>query len=174
MAAGILTGVAGAVINAALPELGAMLPSITETAKVLVERLVPDQAAREQAQRELEQVLTQRETALASTFAEVAKAQIAVNATEAQSTSLFVAGWRPFVGWVAGAGLAGGLIFQPLLAWFTGIVSVAIGAALPPPPSIDLVQVIGLLASLLGFAGYRTYEKVQGVPDSPVTLSRRR
>lgn len=152
----------------------AAAPVVLETIERLVDRFVPDPAQKAQAALDIQKVMNEREVALAQAMAEVNKAQIGVNAVEAQSANLFVAGWRPAVGWVGVVGLAGGLIFQPLLTWATAIASVAIGAALPPPPSIDVPQVIGLLSALLGFGAYRTYEKIQGVPDSPVQIRKPR
>ena len=42
---------------------------------------------------------------------ELAKGQIEVNKTEAAHKSLFVAGWRPAIGWICGLGLT--LFYYP-------------------------------------------------------------
>ena len=49
---------------------------------------------------------------------EPAKAQMAVNAVEAQHRSIFVAGWRPFTGWVCGLALGFQYLAHPLLSWY--------------------------------------------------------
>ena len=50
---------------------------------------------------------------------ELAKGQLAVNKAEAESGSLFIGGWRPFVGWVCGIGLMYNVILSQFLAiWF--------------------------------------------------------
>lgn len=84
--------------------------------------------------------------------------QIQVNEAEATNQSIFVSGWRPFVGWVCGSGLAVQFILSPMVTW---------GAALAHHPvvfpSLDLGTLMTLLFGLLGLGGMRTYEKVNGV-----------
>lgn len=95
-------------------------------------------------------------------------AQSAVNAAEAASSSLFVAGWRPAIGWVCALSLA---LYYPLrvimgmfmwvkLAWAM-IHSAAPG--LPPMPEVGMGDIIGLVMSLLGMSGIRAFEKKEGV-----------
>ena len=84
--------------------------------------------------------------------------QLEVNQAEATSSSVFVAGWRPGVGWVCVAALACQYIARPLVQW-GGIVS---GHPLPDLPGID-DNLWQLTLGLLGLGGLRTYEKVQGV-----------
>jgi len=84
--------------------------------------------------------------------------QIDNNKIEAASSSLFVAGWRPFIGWVCGAALAYEFLAYPLLVW----------AARLWFPGIDVPLVAGdnlfeLVLAMLGLAGWRTVEKVKGV-----------
>lgn len=83
--------------------------------------------------------------------------QLEINLAEAQSTSLFVSGWRPFVGWGCGLGLLWATIFHNIIAW----VSVIYGFA--APPVVDTDTLIYVLGGLLGIAGLRTYEKKNGV-----------
>lgn len=87
--------------------------------------------------------------------------QLEVNKAEAASSSTFVAGWRPFIGWVCGAGLASQYIIGPLLSWVAGLFHHTLGY-----PSLDLGELMPLLMGMLGLAGMRTYEKVQGAPGS--------
>jgi hypothetical protein len=84
---------------------------------------------------------------------------IELNMQEAKHSSIFVAGWRPFIGWVCGAGLAYQIILRPLIEWGFLIA----GQVIQNPPSLDLKELIALLCYLLGYGGYRTYEKVKGV-----------
>lgn len=79
--------------------------------------------------------------------------QADINKIEAASRSPFVAGWRPFIGWVCGIGLAFAFIVNPLIQWATG----------HPGPTLPLQSIMTLVVSLLGLAGFRTVEKVQGV-----------
>lgn len=89
-------------------------------------------------------------------IAQVAAAQSATNTAEAQSSSLFVSGWRPFIGWCCGAGFLY-TILQPALH-------------LPP---VDTNAMITILSGMLGLGGMRTVEKIGGVPDSKPKLFKR-
>ena len=87
-------------------------------------------------------------------------AQLAVNAAEAQHESVFVAGWRPAVGWICGAALAWTFIVQPFLTWSL----VALRPEFPTAslPDIDMGPLLTILGGMLGLAGLRTYEKRTG------------
>ena len=95
--------------------------------------------------------------------------QVAVNQTEAQHRTVFVAGWRPFVGWVCGTGLAYHFIIRDLLGWALSVWSpvirdvegILISGTIPPPP-LDMAQLITLLIGMLGIGAYRSYDKRQG------------
>lgn len=110
----------------------------------------PNERAREKAAIEL-QLVTAANSALL--------AQIEVNKTEAASSSVFVAGWRPFVGWACGVGLVVPSAVIPVLSWCAGVL----GAKVPAPPVIDETILAQLLFGMLGLGGLRTFEKSRGV-----------
>jgi hypothetical protein len=85
-------------------------------------------------------------------------AQLEVDRAEAASTSWFVAGWRPFVGWVCGAGLAYVAIIEPC-ARFTATMSGYTGAF----PPIDTTLTMQVLLGMLGMGALRTVEKTKDV-----------
>lgn len=90
-------------------------------------------------------------------------AQMEVNKAEASNGSVFVAGWRPFVGWVSGVGLAAQSIVIPLISTVFGLKY-----------ELDTTLLIFTLGGMLGIGGMRSYEKVKGVStndyrDTPVT-----
>lgn len=85
--------------------------------------------------------------------------QIAVNAEEAKSASLFVAGWRPAIGWICGAALAYAAILEPVLRFLAAVVFSYVGTF----PSIDTQLTMQVLVGMLGLAGMRSFDKVQGV-----------
>lgn len=96
------------------------------------------------------------------TFAEKAAqalqlAQLDVNKTEAAAPSLFVAGWRPFIGWTCGGALFSQYIVRPWVQW----VALACGHPLPTLPGID-DQLWQLMGGMLGMGGLRTFEKIKG------------
>ncbi len=120
----------------------------------LVERLVgliPDPQAQAKAKAEaLQQIME---------FAGRADAaQLEVNRAEAGSGHFFVAGWRPFVGWVCAAGCAWNWLGLPIGLF----VAAALGRPLSVTP-LDLSEMLPLLLGMLGMSGLRTFEKVQGV-----------
>ena len=82
---------------------------------------------------------------------ELAKGQLAVNGVEAAHKSLFVAGWRPFVGWVSGIGLAYNVIISQILGiWFE-------------VPTVDPSLLTPVLMGMLGMGAMRSYEKTKSV-----------
>jgi hypothetical protein len=92
-------------------------------------------------------------------------AQVEVNKIEAASSSVFVSGWRPAVGWVGVLGLAYQFLGYPLMqwCWAFGQGYDIIPKGLNPPPDLDVEQLMTLLAGLLGFGGMRSFEKHKGV-----------
>ncbi len=80
--------------------------------------------------------------------------QIDVNNTEAASTNLFVAGWRPAVGWVCVSALAWQFVIMPILLFSAVLVGHPI-----PTPVFDTTTLIGILTSMLGMATLRSYDK---------------
>ena len=92
-------------------------------------------------------------------------AQVDINKIEAASTSVFVSGWRPAVGWVGVAGLAYQFLGYPLMQWVwafgQGVDLIPKGLA--APPDLQIEQLMTLLAGLLGFGGMRSFEKSKGV-----------
>lgn len=118
--------------------------------KTIIDRLFPDPAKKAEAELELLK-LTQ-----AGDLQKVI-GQLEINAREAQSASVFVAGWRPFSGWVGGLGLFYAAIGHPLLGYF------AVVKGWPVPPTIDTEVLLYVLGGMLGLGTLRTYEKKQGV-----------
>ena len=84
-------------------------------------------------------------------------AQIGVNAAEAKSTSLFVAGWRPFIGWVCGMGMAYAAIVLPVMEFIAKVVFDYLGEF----PKVDWAILGQVLLGILGLGGMRTYEKTK-------------
>lgn len=156
-------GILGTIVNMALPGL---LPSVAETAKILVDRLVPDPARRDEAQRELEAVITARDTAIQTTIQQQNEAQNAINLAEAQGNDRFSSRWRPAAAWVCVAALAYQYLFAPIVTWLGGLVGVALGFAFPAPPTLVMTDLWPVLLGLLGLGFQRTYERTTGVPGA--------
>jgi hypothetical protein len=90
---------------------------------------------------------------------ELAKGQLEINKAEAQHKSIFVAGWRPFIGWTCGIALAWHFVLQPLIMF----LSVLFGFTLPELPAFDMGSLMTVLMGMLGLGGLRTYEKQKGL-----------
>jgi|TARA_B110000444_G_scaffold259594_1_gene303838 hypothetical protein len=90
---------------------------------------------------------------------ELAKGQIEVNKAEAQHKSIFVAGWRPFVGWTCGIALAWHFVVAP----FTMFVCAFLGVVIPELPTFDMSSLLTVLMGMLGLGGLRTFEKSKGI-----------
>lgn len=88
----------------------------------------------------------------------VVQGQIDTNKEEAKSPSVFVSGWRPFIGWVCGVACAWN--------WIGLKVALFIAAYLGHPLNItpaDITEMMPVLLGMLGLGGMRTVEKIQGV-----------
>ena len=92
----------------------------------------------------------------AKLITEINKAQLEVNKVEAGHTSIFVAGWRPFTGWVCSIALAYHFILQPLLTFVLYARGVEIVL-----PVFDMGTLTTVLLGMLGLGGMRSFEKVK-------------
>ncbi len=115
---------------------------------------IPDPAAKARAAMEAEKDLREAEAKAMALIAEQNSKQAEINAEEAKSPSLFIAGWRPACGWVCVSAFAWVYVLQPTLVF-------AFNAAHHPVtlPTIDFSQMSTVLMGMLGLAGLRTYEK---------------
>lgn len=120
---------------AALPIVGSFFKPIFE----IIDQAVPDK-----------DLATQLKTRLA-------ESQIMLNLAEAQSHSLFIAGWRPCLGWVGVAGIVYELLLRPITVGVLGIWGIA-----APLPSVESA-LFEIVMGMLGLGAFRSYEKVNGV-----------
>jgi hypothetical protein len=127
-----------------------ILGPILEVGKTLLDRFVPDPAAKREAEMEMIRMAAEGEL-------KQVVAQLEINAREASHASIFVAGWRPAFGWCGAAGFLYATIGQPVLAWVGAIK----GWPAPPELNLDLLWVV--VTGLLGIGGLRTVEKLKAV-----------
>ena len=90
---------------------------------------------------------------------ELAKGQLEVNKAEASHRSAWVAGWRPFIGWVCGVALAWHFVLSPVIIFLAAWFSVT----LPALPEFDMGSLMTVLMGMLGLGGLRTFEKHKGL-----------
>ena len=84
--------------------------------------------------------------------------QMAIDEAEAASPSLFVAGWRPMVGWVCAGAFAWQFVVLPVFLFIGQAVGHPIAA-----PVFDISTMLTVLMGMLGLGSLRTYEKVKGI-----------
>jgi hypothetical protein len=121
--------------------------SVADLAKTAINAIWPDKTEQEKAQ-------------LAAAV-QLVQGQIEINKAEASNPNVFVSGWRPFIGWVCGAGCAWNWIGLPVVK--AGLAIYGHPLALSPA---DLGEMMPLLLGMLGLGGLRTVEKVKGVAAS--------
>ena len=90
------------------------------------------------------------------------KWQAEINKIEAAHPALFVSGWRPYIGWVCGAGLTYAWVLKPILNWILLIVVSITGTDIPALPSISITELLTILLALLGMSKLRSDEKKNG------------
>jgi hypothetical protein len=101
---------------------------------------------------------------------ELVKGQREINQAEAQYPTVFVAGWRPFIGWVGGIALAYQFILYPLMTWGWSFFQAKgwVPAAQNPPPVLKADELWVILTGMLGIAGLRSFDKLKGTDTSGV------
>lgn len=127
-------------------------PAVTPIIDRLV-GLIPNPNERARAREEMERELQNAINAQAL-------GQMEINKTEAQHRTVFVAGWRPFIGWVCGSALAWSFIGQPMATWYLAAFH---PEQLASVPVLETRYLFELVLALLGLGGMRTYEKYKGV-----------
>jgi len=129
-----------------------MIPALITAASSLLDKWVPDADERAKLAHEL--------ATMAERHAhELAQGQLKVNEAEAAHRSIWVAGWRPAVGWTCAAALAWHFIGAPIVVFFVTLF----GVTLPTLPAFDMDALLTVLLGMLGLGGLRTYEKIKGV-----------
>lgn len=89
---------------------------------------------------------------------EIATQQSETNRTEAAHKSLFVAGWRPAIGWICGLGMFSNYILIPVANFILALLDSPIVI-----PNLDISDMMPVLIGMLGLGTLRTYEKVKNV-----------
>ena len=126
--------------------ISALIPQIAPILGNVLDRFFPDKEKAAEAQRAIE-------TALLENAAQINLAQVEVNKEEAQHRTIFVAGWRPFIGWVCGIALAWHFVGVPVTIFFIAWA----GAEVPELPAFDMNSLMTVLMGMLGLGGLRTF-----------------
>lgn len=127
-----------------------LLGPLFELGGKIIDRMFPDPAKKAEAELELLKLAQSGDL-------QQVLGQLQINAKEAEHPSIFVAGWRPFVGWTSGFGLVYATIGHNVLTWISAIYKWM------PPPAVDTDTLLYVLGAMLGIGGLRTLEKVKKV-----------
>lgn len=134
--------------------LVALLPAITS----LLDKILPDPSAAADAKLKLMELAQTGELAQLNAGTQIAVAQAEVNKVEAASNRLFVAGWRPFVGWICACAIGFKYIGGPMLVMVAKYAGHDIEL-----PDVGAEDLMVLLGGMLGLGTLRTVEKVKKV-----------
>jgi len=138
-----------------LPIIG----DIIDTVGGLVSEVVVDVDKKKELEFKLQELRDQAD----QRFHEELMGQIEINKVEAASTSVFVAGWRPFIGWIGGVGLGWTFVLSPFVEYVSRLFGWK-GLM----PEVDTASLMTLVLGMLGVGAMRSYEKTRGVPTAQI------
>jgi len=124
-----------------------MIEKLIEPVSHILDKFIADKDLKLKLQHELNQELHKANMA-----------QIEVNKVEAQHRTVFVAGWRPFTGWICASALAYHFIIEPILIFALATQNIQLTL-----PTFDMGSLLTVLMGMLGLGGLRTYEKAKGI-----------
>lgn len=132
----------------------ALIPLIGE----VLDKVLPDAGAAADAKLKMVELVQRGDLAVLDADTKLALGQVSINQEEAKNTSIFVSGWRPFVGWTCGAAFA----FKFVIGPFAAFILTAYGVP-TEMPVLDFSEMSPILLGMLGLGALRTHEKIKGV-----------
>jgi hypothetical protein len=117
----------------------------------LIDRLWPDQATKDAGKLALLDLAQKGDLAILTSETQLALGQQKINEEDAKSGNFWQAGWRPFIGWICGAGLGYQFLVYPIVVAFV-----------PKIVSLDMGTLLTILGGVLGLGAFRTQEKLRG------------
>ena len=135
-----------------------MIPLISAIAPILgkvfglVDKMVPDKDLNAKMKHEIE-------AQLLGLQGQLQNGQIEINKIEAAHKSIFVAGWRPAIGWVCALSLFYHFVGYDVFQW--GITVFSLDMVAPALGGTE--NLMEIVLAMLGLAGFRTFEKFKGV-----------
>jgi hypothetical protein len=129
-----------------------MIQALIAPVTSLLDKFIPDADTKQKIAHELA-TMSQKHAQ------ELAKGQLEINKTEAAHRSLFVAGWRPFLGWCLSFAMAWHFVLAPMTMFICAYFNVII----PDLPVFDMDSLMTVLLGMLGLGGLRTAEKIKGI-----------
>lgn len=138
--------------------------ALFELGKTAIEKIWPDPTKRALELRKLEALKQKGDLQILDAHLKLMLGQIEVNAKEAESKSVFVAGWRPAVGWIGGFALGYAAIIEPI-ARFVAVINGFTGEF----PLIDTTLTLQILTGMLGLGLMRSFDKKNGVETNKIS-----
>jgi len=117
----------------------------------LLDKFIPDKDLREKLSHDIA-TMAEKHTQ------EQVMAQIEVNKVEAAHRNMFVAGWRPAIGWICALGMAGNFLVIPFVNMGLELTGTDVLI-----PMIQLAEMMPVLMGMLGLGAMRSFEKAKGV-----------
>lgn len=136
------------------------ISALLGVAEAAVRRIWPDPERQAIELRKLAELEQAGDLAQLSAHVQLMLGQVEVNKVEAGSGSLFVAGWRPWLGWTCGTGLFYQFVLYPLLLWIWAVWG---PDGVAPPPPLDPSMLLTLITGMLGVGAMRSIDKRNGV-----------
>lgn len=134
--------------------LGGLISPITD----VIDKAVVDKDKKKELQFKLQELVDKAD----ERYHEELMGQIEVNKVEASHASVFVAGWRPFIGWTSGVGLAYSFVLAPFIEFIAR--ANGYNQDMPMP---DSTQLMTLIMAMLGVGAMRSYDKLKGTSPLP-------
>lgn len=147
------------------------LDAILGVGKSIIERVWPDPIRQAEELRKLAEMHQRGDLAELQAHVDLMLGQLKVNAAEAAHNSVFVAGWRPFIGWVGGAAMAYQFVLYPILIWVWILLQVkgVVPADLDPPPVLATGALFSIVTGMLGIGAMRSVDKRAGVQTDSIS-----
>jgi hypothetical protein len=128
--------------------VAAFVSSIVNIGSTLIDRLIPDKNAATAAKAQLVEMQVRGEL-------DQVAGQLSIDRAEAASQSTFVAGWRPFIGWICGAALGVDFIVRPFFMWACNLLHRPADF-----PTLDMTELMPLILGMLGMTAAHTWQSV--------------
>ena len=124
-----------------------MIEALIKPVARILDKFIPDKDLKEKLEHEIKLEIQKANIA-----------QIEVNKAEAAHRTVFVAGWRPFIGWTCGLALAYHFILQPII-----VFTMSVNGLDYDLPEFDMGSLMTIVLGLLGLGGMRSFEKLKGL-----------
>lgn len=131
------------------------LGAVFEFGSKIIDKIFPDKTEAEKIKLSMYEMQMKGELQELNNIFLLAVEQAKINSVEAASSSVWVSGWRPFIGWICGSALAYNYILMPLTVYIAAMIN----PEAPPMPALDSGELVTLLFGMLGIGAMRSYDK---------------